>query len=92
MNEINVFNEYLTTGKIGAYHQESAVLKKAENGAVCAVYRDSEYKIDDESHTRERLMVIKGKQFIISSVFPADAKATATDKMLELIDADMKKK
>lgn len=36
-------------------------------------------------------MLIKGKRFIISSVFPVKAKATATDKMLVLIDADLQK-
>ena len=37
-------------------------------------------------------MIIKGKRFIISSVFPVESTLTATDKMLKLIDADMKKK
>jgi hypothetical protein len=37
-------------------------------------------------------MIIKGKRFIISSVFPVESSLTATDKMLELIDADMNKK
>ena len=41
--------------------------------------------------TREREMLIKGKRFIISSVFPLDARTTATDKMLALIDADLQK-
>ena len=36
-------------------------------------------------------MLIKGKRFIISSVFPVKAKATATDRMLALIDADLQK-
>lgn len=34
-------------------------------------------------------MLVKGKRFIISSVFPSDSKATATDKMLSLIDEDL---
>ena len=32
------------------------------------------------------------KRFIISSVVPIESSLTATDKMLELIDADMNKK
>ena len=49
------------------------------------------YTLDDDTCTREREMLIKGKRFIISSVFPVKAKATATDRMLALIDADLQK-
>ena len=52
-----------------------------------ALYRDSCYTIDDVNYTRERIMIIKGKRFIISSVFPVESTLTATDKMLELIDS-----
>ena len=44
---------------------------------------------EGDSRVREREMLIKGKRFIISSVFLSDAKATATDKMLSLIDEDL---
>ena len=84
--------EYLLTERMGAYHPEKAVVKKSENGVTRALYRDSCYTIDDVNYTRERIMIIKGKRFIISSVFPVESTLTATDKMLELIDADMNKK
>lgn len=84
--------EYLTTERMGAYYPEKAVVKKSENGVTRALYRDSCYTIDDVNYTRERIMIIKGKRFIISSVFPVESTLTATDKMLELIDADMNKK
>ena len=84
--------EYLTTERMGAYYPEKAVVKKSENGVTRALYRDSCYTIDDVNYTRECIMIIKGKRFIISSVFPVESTLTATDKMLELIDADMNKK
>ena len=89
---MNEAKEYLQTGKLGAYYPEKAVIKKSEDGIAKALYRDSCYTIDDINCTRERIMIIKGKRFIISSVFPVESTLTATDKMLELIDADMNKK
>ena len=89
---MNETKEYLTTGRLGAYYPEKATIKKSENGTALAVYRDSNYTVDDVNYTRERKMLIKGKRFIISSVFPIESTATATDKMLELIDADIRKK
>ena len=82
---------YLETGMLGSYRPESAIVKKSDSGAAFAVFRDSTYTLDDDTCTREREMLIKGKRFIISSVFPVKAKATATDKMLVLIDADLQK-
>lgn len=89
---MNEAKEYLTTGRLGAYYPEKATIKKSEDGTARAVYQDSDYTVDDVNYTRERSMIIKGKRFIISSVFPVESTATATDKMLELIDADMRKK
>ena len=89
---MNEAKEYLTTGKLGAYYPEKAVIKKSEDGIARVLYRDSCYTIDDVNYARERIMIIKGKRFIISSVFPVESTLTATDKMLELIDADMNKK
>ena len=57
--------EYLTTERMGAYYPEKAVVKKSENGVTRALYRDSCYTIDDVNYTRERIMIIKGKRFIV---------------------------
>ena len=86
---MNEYKEYLETGMLGSYRPESAIVKKIDSGAAFAVFRDSTYTLDDDTCTREREMLIKGKRFIISSVFLSDAKATATDKMLSLIDEDL---
>lgn len=88
---MNEYKEYLETGMLGSYRPESAIVKKSDSGAAFAVFRDSTYTLDDDTCTREHEMLIKGKRFIISSVFPVKAKATATDRMLALIDADLQK-
>lgn len=88
---MNDYKEYLETGMLGSYNPDRAIVRKSDNGAAIAVFRDSTYTLDEKSCTREREMLIKGKRFIISSVFPLDARATATDKMLALIEADLQK-
>lgn len=85
------YDDYLTTGILGAYHPENAVLRESGDGGVDTIYRDSEYTIDENYCTSERRMMIKGRRFAISSVFPVNATSTPTDKMLALIDADMEK-
>lgn len=79
---MNEYKEYLETGILGSYKPESAIIKKSDSGASVAVFRDSSYTLTDDTCTREREMLIKGKRFIISSVFPLDARATATDNVL----------
>ena len=88
---MNEYKEYLETGMLGSSDPDRAIVKKSEDGSGIAVFRDSTYTLTDDTCTREREMLIKGKRFIISSVFPLDARTTATDKMLALIDADLQK-
>lgn len=84
------YKEYLETGILGSYHPDEAVLRKAEGGGVDTLYRDSCYTITDREYSRERQMLIRGKRFIVTSVFPTNAAATPTDKMLSVIDSDLK--
>ncbi len=87
---MNDYKEYLETGILGSYHPEEVVLRKAEGGGVDTLYRDSNYTITDKEYSRERQMLIRGKRFIVTSVFPTNASATPTDKMLSVIDSDLK--
>ena len=80
---------YLETGILGGYRPEEAVLRKAEGGGIDTLYRDSRYTISEKEYSRERQMLIRGKCFIVTSVFPTDATATPTDKMLSVIDGDL---
>lgn len=85
------FEKYRDTGILGGYDPRLAVLRKSEDGGVNTIFRDSRYTNTGKEYTRERQMLIKGKRFIVSSVFLTDPVATATDKMLSLIDSDLVK-
>lgn len=86
---MNDYKEYLETGILGSYRSENAVVKKFDSGAALTLFSDTVCTHEGDARVREREMLIKGKRFIISSVFLSDAKATATDKMLSLIDEDL---
>ena len=86
---MNDYKEYLETGILGSYRPENAVVKKYDSGAALTLFRDTVCTHEGAARVREREMLIKGRRFIISSVFLSDAKATATDKMLSLIDEDL---
>lgn len=88
---MNEYKEYLETGMLGSYRPENAVVKKFDSGAALTLFRDTVCIHEGDARVREREMLVKGKRFIISSVFPVKAKATATDRMLALIDADLQK-
>lgn len=80
---------YSETGILGGYRPEEAVLRKSEDGGINTLYRDSHYTISGKEYSRERQMLIRGKCFIVTSVFPTDSTATPTDKMLVVIDGDL---
>ena len=82
--------EYMTTGMLGSYQPERAVLQQADAG-VYTSFRDTVHWELEGHEIHERRMLIEGKTFRISSVFPDHPTATPTGKMLELIDAELKK-
>lgn len=85
------WQEYMETGMLGSYHPESAILRHTEDGSVATIFRDTIHEAQEGHDTREREMLIGGKCFHITSVFPGHPTATPTDKMLELIDTELKK-
>ena len=82
--------EYLTTGMLGAYHPENAILRQEEDG-VNTIFRDTQFWKREGCSVREREMLIEGKSFHVSSVFHDHPTATPTDKMLGFIDTELKK-
>ena len=82
--------EYMTTGMLGGYRPENAVLRQEGDG-VNTIFRDTATSECAGGFVLERKMLIGGKCFHVSSVFPGHPTATPTDKMLELIDAELKK-
>ena len=82
--------EYMTTGMLGSYQPGRAVLQQTEDG-VRTSFRDTVHRKSEGHEIHERRMLIGGKCFHISSVFPSNPTATPTDKMLEFIDTELKK-
>ena len=76
---------------LGAYDPGGAMLRETESGEVLTSFRDTCYQHQDDHIINQRKMLIGGKVFYVTSVFPMDATATPTDKLLSLIDTDLKK-
>lgn len=76
---------------LGGYSPEHAVLRDNGNGSVTTCFRDAAYWQRDDHAVSERQMLIGGKVFQVTSVFPTEVSATPTDKLLSLIDAELSK-
>ena len=85
------YEEYRDTGMLGGYNPNGALLRETESGEVLTSFRDTGYQHQDDHIINQREMLIGGKVFHVTSVFPMDATATPTDKLLSLIDTDLKK-
>lgn len=83
------YEEYRDTGMLGGYHPDSAVLKEQDGGGVMTTFRDTDYLRQEDRMECSREMLIRGKVFHVTSVFPAEARATPTDKLLSLIDTEL---
>ena len=81
------YEEYRDTGVLGGYHPEMAVLREQSDGEVMTIFRDTEYHQQEQNMECRREMLIRGKVFHVTSVFP-----TPTDKLLSLIDAEFSEK
>ena len=86
------YEEYRDTGVLGGYHPEMAVLREQSDGEVMTIFRDTEYHQQEQNMECRREMLIRRKVFHVTSVFPNQAIATPTDKMLSLIDAEFSEK
>ena len=85
------YEEYRDTGMLGGYNPNGALLRETESGEVLTSFRDTCYQHQDDHMINQREMLIERKVFHVTSVFPMDATATPTDKLLSLIDTDLKK-
>ena len=83
------YEEYRDTSVLGSYHPEMAVLREQRGGEVLTTFRDTNYQQREDRLESQRKMVIRGKVFLVTSVFPSEVIATPTDKLLSLIDAEL---
>ena len=68
-----------------------AVLREQRGGEVLTTFRDTNYQQREDRLESQRKMLIRGKVFLVTSVFPSEAIATPTDKLLSMIDAELSK-
>jgi hypothetical protein len=86
-----IARHYLETGILGAYETAEVVHEETENGKAAPCFEDATVFFGTEQTTAQRSMVIEGRRFRICSVFPPEADCTPTDRLLEVIDAELKK-
>ena len=67
---------YRDTDILGAYRPEQVILRRSEDGGVETLFRDSTAKWEGDDLTRQRAMLVGGKCFLVTSVFPGGASAT----------------
>ena len=72
---------YRDTGILGGYIPEQAKLRRTEDGEVATVFRDTVTHEEEDCIAKQREMLIGGRRFCITSVFPAEPCATPTDKI-----------
>ena len=82
---------YRDTGILGGYIPEQAKLRRTEDGEVATVFRDTVTHEEEDCIAKQREMLIGGRRFCITSVFPVEPSATPTDKLIACIDAELEK-
>ena len=86
-----IAHHYLETGILGAYETAEVAWEEESAGKTALCFDDATVYFDTEQVRTERRMDIEGRRFRVSSVFPADVDCTPTDKLLGLIDTELKK-
>ena len=82
---------YRDTSILGGYMPEQAKLRRTEDGETATVFQDTVTHAEEDCITKQREMLIGGRWFCITSVFPAEPCTTPTDKLLACIDAELEK-
>ncbi|WP_312810575.1 hypothetical protein [Sedimentibacter sp.] len=88
--EEKIRKHYLQTGILGAYEADEVVFEESQKGKYAPCFEDALLFFDRAQITAQRRMVIEGRRFFICSVFPSQAECTPTDRLLELIDTNLK--
>ena len=89
--EKTIEKHYLETGILGAYETAEVVCEEEMNGKCAPCFEDSLLVFRENQTSMERFMMIEGKCFRIKSLFTVATNITPTDKMLNLIDADIER-
>ena len=81
------FEEYISTGMLGTYHPESAIVRQTEDGGTVTIFRDT----TQFGSAKDRDMIIEGRVFHVTSIFAGEPTATPTEKLLTFIDTELAK-
>ncbi|MCB5712392.1 hypothetical protein [Lactonifactor longoviformis] len=84
-----IARHYLETGVLGAYETTEVEWDEVVDGKCAPCFEDATVFFGKNQTTTVRSMCIEGRRFRIRSVLPATGN-TPTDKMLALIDAELK--
>lgn len=81
------FEEYISTGMLGTYRPEAAIVRQTEDGGTVTIFRDT----TQFGSAKDRDMIIEGRVFHVTSIFAGEPTATPTEKLLALIDTELAK-
>ena len=83
-------HHYIEIGIWGSY-ETAGIVDNMFEGTSVLLFEDTELKEQTDSICLERHMIVGGKKFAVSSVFPKKAVSTPTDKLLTLIDKEQER-
>jgi hypothetical protein len=82
---------YWKTGILGSYETAECDDYAERDGKYAPCFDDSLVILGSDTVQTLRCMVIGGKAFRVNSIFPAKDAATPTERLLQLVDADLAK-
>ena len=75
----------------GFYEENKPVVRNTVDRAI-PIYRDTGVYITKDEIRTERQMKINGRPYYVTSVFPAFPESTPTEKIIELMELELKSK
>lgn len=83
---------YLDNQIFGAYETRDLNWTVDQSGEKSGqIFEDTQISSQDGNIMAERIMWVDGKAFTVCSIFPQAPSSTPTQKMLEIIEQDLKK-
>lgn len=80
--------ENMNTG----FYGETQPILTEDNGKAIPIYRDTGVYITKDEIRTERQMKINGRPYYVTSVFSAFPESTPTEKIIELMELELKSK
>lgn len=90
-NDKEIARHYLDTKILGAYETTEVIWQSNSEGVYKRTFDDSQICSEENQYTINRCMDVDGRFFKVHSVFPVNATSTPTEKLLAVIDNDLKK-